>query len=77
MKVHDFFSLRAPASAKIFTGSSQSRWLRLAGNPILWHIMRQYVMDFNKLSYAVGTKGIMIKEYFVNYYRNNSQLEIR
>ena len=33
-------------------------------------------MDFYEFIICCGYKGHMIKEYFVNYYQNNSQLEI-
>ena len=52
--------------------------VEIGGKPILWHIMRQYASyGFNEFIICCGYKGHMIKEYFVNYYQNNSQLEIR
>ena len=33
-------------------------------------------MDFMNFIICCGYKGHMIKEYFANYYQNNSQLEI-
>ena len=49
----------------------------IGGRPILWHIMRQYAAyGFTEFVICCGYKGHMIKEYFVNYYQNNSQLEI-
>ena len=51
--------------------------VEIGGRPILWHIMKQYAaFGFRKFIICCGYKGHMIKEYFVNYYRNNSQLEI-
>lgn len=52
--------------------------VEIGGRPILWHIMRQYAAyGFCEFVVCCGYKGHMIKEYFVNYYQNNSQLEIR
>lgn len=51
--------------------------VEIGGKPILWHIMKQYAsFGFREFVICCGYKGHMIKEYFVNYYRNNSQLEI-
>ncbi len=52
--------------------------VEIGGKPILWHIMRQYASyGFTEFIVCCGYKGHMIKEYFVNYYQHNSQLEIR
>lgn len=52
--------------------------VEIGGRPILWHIMRQYASyGFDEFVVCCGYKGHMIKEYFVNYYQNNSQLKIR
>lgn len=52
--------------------------VEIGGKPILWHIMRQYAsFGFMEFIVCCGYKGHMIKEYFVNYYQHNSQLEIR
>lgn len=51
--------------------------VEIGGKPILWHIMKWYAAyGFNEFVICCGYKGHMIKEYFVNYYRNNSQIEI-
>lgn len=51
--------------------------VEIGGRPILWHIMRQYAsFGFQEFIICCGYKGHMIKEYFVNYYRHNSQMEI-
>lgn len=52
--------------------------VEIGGRPILWHIMRHYA-SYGVTDFVVccGYKGHMIKEYFVNYYQHNSQLEIR
>lgn len=52
--------------------------VEIGGKPILWHIMRQYAAyGFNEFIICCGYKGHMIKEYFVNYYQHNSEMEIR
>lgn len=52
--------------------------VEIGGKPILWHIMRQYAaFGFNEFIICCGYKGHMIKDYFVNYYQHNSQMEIR
>lgn len=52
--------------------------VEIGGKPILWHIMRQYAsFGFQEFIVCCGYKGHMIKEYFVNYYQHNSEMEIR
>ncbi len=52
--------------------------VEIGGKPILWHIMRQYASyGFNEFIICCGYKRAYDQEYFVNYYQNNSQLEIR
>jgi glucose-1-phosphate cytidylyltransferase len=50
----------------------------IGGRPILWHIMKTYaahgVADF---AVALGYKGDVIKEFFVNYHRLVSDLRIK
>lgn len=51
--------------------------VEIGGKPILWHIMRHYAsFGFQEFIVCCGYKGHMIKEYFVNYYQNSSQIEI-
>lgn len=51
--------------------------VEIGGKPILWHIMKQYAaFGFTEFVICCGYKGHMIKEYFVNYYQYNSQIEI-
>lgn len=51
--------------------------VEIGGRPILWHIMRHYAAyGFEEFIICCGYKGHMIKEYFVNYYQNNSVLQI-
>lgn len=51
--------------------------VEIGGRPILWHIMKHYAQyGFHEFVVCCGYKGHMIKEYFINYYRNNNDLEI-
>ncbi len=51
--------------------------VEIGGKPILWHIMNIYsAYGFNEFIIALGYKGEMIKEYFLNYYYNQSDLII-
>ncbi|MBI5212500.1 MAG: glucose-1-phosphate cytidylyltransferase [Nitrospirae bacterium] len=51
--------------------------VEIGGKPILWHIMNIYWSHgFNDFIIALGYKGDVIKEYFLNYYNLNSDLTI-
>lgn len=51
--------------------------IEIGGKPILWHIMNIYSSHgFNEFIVALGYKGEVIKEYFLNYYNHNSDLTI-
>ena len=51
--------------------------VEIGGKPILWHIMKIYSsFGFNEFVILCGYKGYMIKEYFANYYRHNSDMTI-
>ena len=42
--------------------------VEIGGRPMLWHIMKHYnYYGFNEFYIALGYKGEMIKEYFMNY----------
>lgn len=47
--------------------------VEIGGKPILWHIMKIYAhFGFNEFILALGFKGNVIREYFLNYdYYNN------
>ena len=51
--------------------------VEIGGRPLLWHIMKSYskhgIRDF---IICLGYKGYVIKEYFFNYHRHTSNLEI-
>lgn len=49
--------------------------VEIGGKPILWHIMKIYsAYGINDFIICLGYKGNMIKEYFANYYLNNSDV---
>lgn len=49
----------------------------IGGYPILWHIMKIYShYGFNDFVILTGYKQEVIKDYFVNYYMNNSDVTV-
>lgn len=49
--------------------------VEIGGKPILWHIMKLYSANgINDFIICCGYKGYLIKEYFANYYLNNSDV---
>jgi len=49
----------------------------IGGKPLLWHIMNIYgAYGFNEFAVALGYKGEIIKEYFLNYYNLQSDLTV-
>lgn len=51
--------------------------VEIGGQPILWHIMRQYAhYGFTKFVIALGYKGEMIKKYIVDYSALSSDLKV-
>ena len=59
------------------TGLKPKPMVEIGGKPILWHIMKIYSgYGFNEFVILCGYKGYMIKEYFVNYKRHNSDMTI-
>ncbi len=51
--------------------------IEIGGKPILWHIMKIYEhYGFNEFVICLGYKGHLIKEYFVNYHLNNSDVYV-
>ena len=50
--------------------------IEIGGRPILWHIMQYYAhFGFSEFIICLGYKGNVIKEYFANYYMQDSDLE--
>lgn len=59
------------------TGIKPKPMVEIGGKPIIWHIMKIYSnYGFNEFIILCGYKGYLIKEYFVNYQRHNSDLTI-
>jgi glucose-1-phosphate cytidylyltransferase len=51
--------------------------VEIGGKPILWHIMKIYShYGYNEFVVCLGYKGYVIKEYFANYYRHQSDITI-
>jgi len=49
----------------------------IGGEPILWHIMKSYChYGHNEFVILLGYKGHVIKDYFINYYRNKSDITV-
>ena len=51
--------------------------VEIGGKPILWHIMSIYSKyGYNDFVVALGYKGDVIKDYFLNYYALNNDFEV-
>lgn len=51
--------------------------VEIGGRPILWHIMKSYShYGFNDFVIALGYKGEMIKDFFLNYYNLNNDITV-
>lgn len=51
--------------------------VEIGGKPILWHIMKTYShYGINDFIICCGYKQYVIKEYFANYYRHNSDITV-
>ena len=51
--------------------------VEIGGKPIIWHIMKLYEFyGFNDFVICLGYKGHLIKDYFMNYYKYNSDLTV-
>jgi glucose-1-phosphate cytidylyltransferase len=52
--------------------------VEVGGKPILWHIMKIYAAQgFKEFVIALGYKGEMIKDYFLNYHYRARSLTVR
>lgn len=59
------------------TGIRPKPMVEIGNQPIIWHIMKIYShYGFNDFIVLCGYKQEIIKEYFVNYYMNNSDITI-
>jgi glucose-1-phosphate cytidylyltransferase len=51
--------------------------VEIGGRPILWHILKHYAhYGFNEFIIALGYKGHVIKDYFLDYYHLESDLTV-
>lgn len=51
--------------------------VEIGGKPILWHIMKHYAhYGFREFILALGYKGNVIREYFLNYFNYNSDITV-
>ena len=51
------------------TGVKPKPMVEIGGRPILWHIMNMYAAHgYKEFIVALGYKGEVIKNYFLNYY---------
>lgn len=51
--------------------------VEIGGKPILWHIMKTYShYGINEFIICCGYKQYIIKEYFANYFRHNSDMTV-
>ena len=51
--------------------------VEIGGKPILWHIMKIFsYYGFNDFVLALGYKGNIIRDYFINYYYYNNDITV-
>jgi glucose-1-phosphate cytidylyltransferase len=51
--------------------------IEIGEKPILWHLMKSFSSQgFNDFVICLGYKGFVIKEYFLNYFLNNSDFTV-
>ena len=51
--------------------------VEIGGKPILWHIMKHYAYyGYKEFVLALGYKGNYIRDYFLNYYKYNSNFTV-
>ena len=59
------------------TGIKPKPMVEIGGKPILWHIMKMYSMyGINEFVICLGYKGNIIKEYFSNYFLQETNVLI-
>jgi glucose-1-phosphate cytidylyltransferase len=52
--------------------------IMIGNRPILWHIMAHYALfGVRKFILCLGFKGDVIRDYFLNYWRTNCDLEVQ
>ncbi len=51
--------------------------VEIGGKPILWHIMKHYAhYGYNEFILALGYKGNVIRDYFLNFFKYNTDLTV-
>jgi len=51
--------------------------VEIGGKPILWHIMKHYsYYGYNEFILALGYKGNVIRDYFLNFYNYNNDFTV-
>lgn len=51
--------------------------VEIGGKPVLWHIMKHYAhYGYRDFILALGYKGNVIREYFLNYFNYNSDITV-
>ena len=59
------------------TGTQPKPMVEIGGKPIIWHIMKLYSFyGFNEFVILLGYKGWVIKEYFVKYFIQESNITV-
>jgi glucose-1-phosphate cytidylyltransferase len=57
------------------TGTKPKPLVEIGGYPVLWHILKIYSSyGFNEFIICLGYKGLLIKEYFSNYFLHTSDV---
>jgi glucose-1-phosphate cytidylyltransferase len=52
--------------------------VEIGGRPILWHIMSLYARQgFREFLVALGYKGEVVKDYFLNFYARNADVTVK
>ena len=60
------------------TSAKPKPMVEIGGKPILWHIMKGFSKQgYNDFIILAGYKSYVIKEYFLNYFSHNSDIEIK
>ena len=60
------------------TVSKPKPMVEVGGKPILWHIMKTYShYGINDFIICCGYKGYVIKEYFANYFKHQSDITFK
>ena len=59
------------------TANKPKPMIEIGSRPILWHIMNSYTMfGFKEFIIALGYKGEVVKEYFMNFYAINNDMTL-